>query len=368
MEHQGIWKQDFTIHGYMGGNQELCGLPHLINFLQEVASQHAVFHKVGFSEMIQLNCAWVLNKLHLEIKQYPKWHEKISIETWVQSMKGPISYRHFEAFDQEGNLLYAAVSVWVLMHTALKKPHRINFDHLPVLGEKHASCEAPKKLQALEHYTESADYTVKRSDIDIMGHSNNVKYVEWMLDLLKEDQLVRKLSIQFQMETALGERLKIGKQEDELDIKFAIHKSKDAVACLAHMELFENKKKTLVFGASTKPERYSYKAAAMLLEYGHEIEMIGGREAELFDRIIRKDRPKLDDIDTVTLYLGPDRQETEIDYIISLKPRRIIFNPGTENPVFYNKAKQAGIEVEIACTLVLLKTGAYSAKSNNLIS
>lgn len=368
MESQGIWKQNFTIHGYMGGNQELCGLPHLINFLQEVASQHAVFHKVGFSEMIQLDCAWVLNKLQLEIKQYPKWHEEIQIETWVQSMKGPISYRHFEAYNPEGKLLYAAVTVWVLMHTELKKPHRVHFDHLPVKAEKHAACQAPIKLQALETYAENFDYIVKRSDIDIMGHSNNVKYVEWMLDLLKPDQLVQKLSMQFQMETELGESLVISKQEDEFNVNFAIHKSNGSISCLSSMQLFETKNKTLIFGASTKPERYSYKAAAMLLEYGHEIEMIGGREAELFDRKIRNDRPKLENIDTVTLYLGPDRQEAEMDYIISLKPRRIIFNPGTENPVFHNKAKQAGIEVEIACTLVLLRTGAYEEKTNKPVS
>ena len=365
METQGIWKQEFTIHGYMGGNKELCGLPHLANFLQEIASQHAVYHKVGFSEMVKIQCAWVLNKLQLEVLQYPKWHEKIELATWVHSMKGPISYRHYEAFDKKGNLLFSAIAVWVLMHTELKKPHRITFDHLPVLPEKHAACSFPTKLQALANYEKKSVYKVKRSDIDIMGHSNNVKYVEWMLDLLEPDQLVQKLSIQIQSETGLAEILEIGMHEDESVLKFAIQKSNRAVACLAHMEIFENKKKTLIFGASTKPERYSYKAAEMLLDYGHEIEMIGGRAAEIFNRKIRNDRPQLENIDTVTLYLGADRQEAEIDYIINLNPRRIIFNPGTENPVFYYKAKQAGIKVENACTLVLLRTGQFNDEFNS---
>jgi len=304
METQGIWTQQFTIHGYMGGNKELCGLPHLANFLQEIASQHAVFHKVGFNEMIKIDCAWVLNKLQMEVVQYPKWHQKIKIDTWVQSMKGPISYRHYEAFDEKGKLLFSAVAVWVLMHTELKKPHRINFDHFPILANKHASCGTPNKIRPLDHYDFISDYTVKRSDRD---------------------------------------ELKISKQEDDSNIKFGIQKSNGANVCLANMELQKNKKKTLIFGASIKPERYSYKAASLLLEHGHEIVMIGGREAELFKLPIRKDRPQLNDIDTVTLYLGSDRQETEIDYILSLQPRRIIFNPGTENPVFYKKAKEAGI-------------------------
>lgn len=117
---------------------------------------------------------------------------------------------------------------------------------------------------------------------------------------------------------------------------------------------------TLVFGASTNPERYSNKAMRMLKEYGHSIEAIGGREGSFEGTKILTGHPDLKGIDTVTMYMGADRQADHEDYILSLRPRRIIFNPGAENISLYKKAKAQGIEVVEACTLVMLRTGQYS--------
>jgi len=118
-------------------------------------------------------------------------------------------------------------------------------------------------------------------------------------------------------------------------------------------------KKTLILGASIKPERYAYKAAQKLLENNHPIEMIGRRENVLFDRPIRKEKYPIDNLDTVTLYLSSKFQVEYYDYILSLKPRRVIFNPGTENPELQALLSENGIEYENACTLVLLATNSY---------
>ena len=117
--------------------------------------------------------------------------------------------------------------------------------------------------------------------------------------------------------------------------------------------------KTLVFGASTNPKRYSYLALERLKAYDHEIEAIGGREAEVMDVFIQKGYPDLEDIHTITMYMGEVRQAEHEDYLLSLKPKRIIFNPGAENKTLYNRAKIQGIEVLEACTLVMLNTGQY---------
>jgi len=118
-------------------------------------------------------------------------------------------------------------------------------------------------------------------------------------------------------------------------------------------------KKTLVFGASTKPERYSYKAVKMLQEYDHPVAAIGGREGALDEVSILTGHPELEDIHTVTMYMSAARQQEHEDYILSLAPRRIIFNPGAENTSLYSNAKAAGIEVVNACTLVMLRTGQF---------
>ena len=117
--------------------------------------------------------------------------------------------------------------------------------------------------------------------------------------------------------------------------------------------------KTLIIGASTNPERYAFKAANHLLAHGHKIELVGQKEGEILGNKIRTDYPDFEDIDTVTMYVGLRNQPNLYDYILKQKPRRIIFNPGAENPEFEQLAQSKGIKTEDACTLVLLATGQF---------
>lgn len=118
-------------------------------------------------------------------------------------------------------------------------------------------------------------------------------------------------------------------------------------------------KKTLVIGASTKPERYSNMAIKKLSNYKHETVAFGLREGVVNGIVIDTELKQYNNIDTVTLYLNPKRQEQYYNYILSLQPRRVIFNPGTENPEFYSILKDNNIEFEVACTLVMLSTNQY---------
>ncbi|HPI80594.1 MAG: CoA-binding protein [Cyclobacteriaceae bacterium] len=117
-------------------------------------------------------------------------------------------------------------------------------------------------------------------------------------------------------------------------------------------------KKTVIVGATTNTGRYAYLAATMLREHGHPIVPIGIKKGEVMGETILdiRQKPPIKGVDTITLYIGPQHQEEWYDYLIGLKPKRIIFNPGTENPAFEKKANEAGIETEEACTLVLLRT------------
>lgn len=119
------------------------------------------------------------------------------------------------------------------------------------------------------------------------------------------------------------------------------------------------KKKTLVIGASLKPERYSNIAINRLKNYKHEVKAFGPREGEVSGVTIDTELVDYEAIDTVTLYLNPKRQVDYYDYIIGLKPKRVIFNPGTENLEFYKLLDENDIEYEAACTLVLLGTNQY---------
>ncbi len=118
-------------------------------------------------------------------------------------------------------------------------------------------------------------------------------------------------------------------------------------------------KKTLVLGASTKPDRYAFKAVTLLTDKGHSVLAVGQNAGEVAGIKIQTKAIPLKNIDTVSLYLNPARQRDYYNYIVEAKPKRVIFNPGTENPEFYQLLQLNGIKVEVACTLVLLTTNQY---------
>jgi len=117
--------------------------------------------------------------------------------------------------------------------------------------------------------------------------------------------------------------------------------------------------KTLVIGASLNRDRYSNLIIRRLLRYGEEVVALGLREGEIDGISIDTEMVPYPEVDTVTLYLNPLRQKQYYEYICSLAPRRVIFNPGTENPEFYEILEEKGIAVNVACNLVLLSTNQY---------
>jgi uncharacterized protein len=118
-------------------------------------------------------------------------------------------------------------------------------------------------------------------------------------------------------------------------------------------------KSTLVIGATPNPGRYAYVAVKRLRSHGHPVIAFGKEPGTIGDVEIETEWNPDWEVDTITLYVNPRNQESLIEQIIELKPKRIIFNPGTENPAFIRELKTYGIETEIACTLVMLSIGNY---------
>lgn len=115
----------------------------------------------------------------------------------------------------------------------------------------------------------------------------------------------------------------------------------------------------MVLGASPHGYRYSNMAVHRLVAHGHEVVPVGIRSGEIEGIPILNGQPPIEGVDTVTIYLSPEHQEQYYQYILGLNPQRIIFNPGAENPQFMQLAHEQGIEVEEACTLVLLSIDQY---------
>lgn len=121
------------------------------------------------------------------------------------------------------------------------------------------------------------------------------------------------------------------------------------------------KKKTVIIGATTNSDRYAYFAAQRLSQHGHPFVPVGIKKGEVLGEPILdlRQKPEISDVDTVTMFLNPANQKEWEEYILSLQPKRIVFNPGTENPEFAAKAQKEHIETLEACTLVMLGVGTY---------
>ncbi len=117
--------------------------------------------------------------------------------------------------------------------------------------------------------------------------------------------------------------------------------------------------KTVVLGATPDVSRFANRAVKMLKAHGHQVIPVGQKKGEIDGLPIHNDQPQLQDVDTVSLYIGSRNQSDIYDYVVSLKPRRVIFNPGTENREFEDKLKEAGIETVEHCTLVMLGSNTF---------
>ena len=115
----------------------------------------------------------------------------------------------------------------------------------------------------------------------------------------------------------------------------------------------------MVLGASPNPARYSFKAVKSLLRFGHEAIAVGFRPGVIYDKFIQRGMPEIKGIHTITLYIGVERQEEYHDYILSLNPVRVIFNPGTINEPLMDELKMKGVDVVEGCTLVMLDSGEF---------
>lgn len=121
------------------------------------------------------------------------------------------------------------------------------------------------------------------------------------------------------------------------------------------------KKKTVIIGATPNPARYAYLAAGSLTKHKHPIVPLGIKKGEVYGTQILDltEKPHISDVDTITLYINPTNQQPWEDYILGLKPKRIIFNPGTENHELASRASAMGIEPVYGCTLVMLSANTY---------
>jgi medium-chain acyl-[acyl-carrier-protein] hydrolase len=253
MEQNGIWAEEIKIRAYMVDKHREANLFTIQNLCQEAAGNHAHVRQLGFADMQARGMAWVLNRLKIKVFQYPKWMETVIVKTWVSQMQ-PFSHRHFQVnlpiseANTEEVVLANAYSIWIPIDIVSKRPKRFPTENLP-LHNLDYNCEIPEKLPpviasdsvATKGLLFSSERLVQSSDLDMLGHVNNAKYVEWLMDdfYTKNKNIKPKaLEINYLGEVLENSAVQIFMQQLNDETIYAIkNKADDKEVCRAKFEL-----------------------------------------------------------------------------------------------------------------------------------
>lgn len=230
MEQNGIWLEEWKIPAFMIGRNQKANLTAICNILQNAAGLHALYRGLGFEDMQQLGHVWLMNRLKVSMNSFPAWAETIKLQTWVSSMRGPFSDRHFSFQNEKGDTIGSASTFWVAVNIKTRKPARVNSNDIPVLSDKFPDCGKSNKLAAITEFDHNSTYQVQYSDLDMVEHVNNTKYVEWMVNHLASiegDFRPFQLEMNFLSETLFGESVVVRSKKLEEGFGCIILKEED---------------------------------------------------------------------------------------------------------------------------------------------
>lgn len=189
-----------------------------MDMAQEIAYVSAQSLGFGFDDLQRLGTAWVLSRMHVEFEQMPRWKDEVVLETWHKGFEGPFYVRDFRMTGADGKVAVRATSSWLIIDMATRRLLRREHlaDKLPLDTECHESAigePCGKVVMPDTGMEEIAEHTVSYSDVDIVGHANNAKYIVWAMDCLDYDWVagnrVRSLRINFNKEVRPGEKVEL---------------------------------------------------------------------------------------------------------------------------------------------------------------
>ncbi len=210
------FRKEFTIASYELNPRGKARLTTIANYLQEVAYHHANELGFGYHQMKERRSLWMLSRMKISMLRYPSWNDKVIVETWPSGIRKLFALRDFRVSDSQGNLMGIATTYWLIVDLDTHRPIRpgaelerfgeIEYDD-PVFESNLEKIDLPGKASPLDQHT------VVFSDLDIVGHVNNVKYIEWIIDASMSNGLVDKtiaeLEINFMHEALLGNHVLI---------------------------------------------------------------------------------------------------------------------------------------------------------------
>lgn len=190
-----------------------CKLSRIVDMLQNIATMHSKQVGYGTKEMMDAKMGWLLLIWRIKILQYPVADEYVDVRTWSKKLKGLHALRGFEVYDENQNLLIIAESSWTLFDLEKQKPLKISDEMINAYGELSREIfETPtKKIQETldDAKANLYEFKIEKRDIDTNNHTNNAKYIEFMMEAIPDDKVIAELEINYKKQTVYGESLKL---------------------------------------------------------------------------------------------------------------------------------------------------------------
>jgi acyl-ACP thioesterase len=239
-----IWVDEYTIKTYDVDTRSTVTLQSICKYFQETASNHAHNLGLGWIHLLKENRIWVLSRLIIKMNRYPALGEKIKIHTWPVGLDQLFALRDFQIIDEEEKIIGAASSAFIVIDINTRRPQRINYliDTIKSFPDKLSMDERPGEIPELLNPEKSTPFKVHYSDLDLLNHVNNTKYIEWVLDSYPYEkitsQMIKLFEIHFLTELSFDDEVIIQTmKKDDLSLLHNIIRMKDKKeACRVRIE------------------------------------------------------------------------------------------------------------------------------------
>ena len=210
-----IHNETYTVTTYQVDINGRVTVPVVCGMMQETASRYCYENEISLEHLNQKNLTWMIIKQYVEFESFPGWLDRINVSTWPRTLKGLRALRDYSVTDEKGKIIAKSTTNWVLLNTETRRPVKIDdvAQNLTTVDKSVFGNEIRINVNLPECEYQEKHFNVRYSDLDINGHVNNIKYIEWCLDSVPADfqksHTVKNLTIEFMQETYADDEVKV---------------------------------------------------------------------------------------------------------------------------------------------------------------